>query len=82
MRLKGQTFGGYTIYDSPSDAPGSYVLRGWTVDETGRTIFDGGIATEHTEHALNVIRRSLIDDGLICSPREPDDDPCIIESWI
>ena len=74
-------FFGYTIYKNPSDAPGMYVLRGWSV-ENGETLFAPAVATPISDAALAAMRKAMIEHGMICVGRQPEDDPVIVESWI
>jgi hypothetical protein len=73
---------GYTIYDSPVEAPGHYVLRLWYTAPGGKVVHGEAIATDRTEKALTTLRRSMIEMGLVRFPRSPEDDPCIIETWL
>ena len=64
----------WTIYNSPSDHPGKWVLRGHDVP--------GGPRQEHVvADSLEHIRMA-VPPGLICLMRSPEDDATIHESWI
>jgi len=74
---------GYTIFKDPKDAPGHYVLRGWDIGEGGEVLHTAeAVATPISDLALETLRKTMIEMGLICFPRSPDDDPVIVESWI
>lgn len=69
----------WTIYNNPSDCPGEFVARKWVV-----------ILGSNQPHATNVtvksktlakVRRKL-PPGLVRMPRDPSDDPGIVESWM
>lgn len=65
----------WTIYDHPRDYPKKFVVRVWygLVGEPERTLHD----------SLNDARESIIARGGsgFFSP-SPDEDPCIVETWI
>lgn len=70
----------YTIYESPADHPGSYVVRGWII-----------VPGEPNPRPTNFFRlypsledaRFELDNGeLVPIPRDPRDDPKIVETWI
>lgn len=70
----------WTIFMDPTDAPPGfrYVVRG----------FDCGPNGESLPHPTAVaaktlaIARSLVPPGLVRFPRDPSDDPKIVESWL
>lgn len=72
----------WTIYQSPSDFPGKYVVR--------RFYLVGGGGGLHHDPApcfvgdtLDDARDSLPHErGLVCMPRQAADLPQIVESWI
>lgn len=68
----------WTIYDHPADYPQGFVVRPWRVGKGG-TVPQGedgaGVATLEAA-------RSLIPQGLLRMDRDPNDDPCIVESWL
>ena len=67
----------WTIYESPRDYPGRFVVRGWTVqrepvpDELPTAVVD----------TLAAARRH-VPVGLFRLDRDPDDDPTIVETWL
>ena len=70
----------YTIYDSPTDYPNTYVARRWQV-----------IGTENEPVAMEVfmvdadldkIRDKLFGMGLFKIPRDESDDQKIVETWL
>lgn len=63
----------YVIYDHPSDYPNCFVIRLW---KDGQPTV-GHMLTNTLEGA-----RRLIPKGLHCIPRDPTDDPVIVESWL
>jgi hypothetical protein len=73
---------GYTIYANPSDYPGQYVVRGWTI----RVPYES-VSAEFDETPLLVCAtlseaRRVLPVGLMRALREPEDDPVIVESWV
>jgi hypothetical protein len=73
---------GYTIYRNPSDAPGMYVLRAWVVNAHGQQVWGPAVATEMTDKALDVIRRTLLAEGRVRFDRDETDEPQIVETWL
>lgn len=73
---------GYTIYKNPSDVPNHYVMRGWDIEDGTMVPASEAIAVPVTDLALATLRQSLLDMGLVCMGRQPDDDPVILEVWI
>lgn len=68
----------FTIYDHPNDVPNKFVLRRWTVKANSVPVPDAGYQTADTLDGI----RALIPPGLHCMPRNPQDDPKVVESWI
>jgi hypothetical protein len=66
----------WVVYKRPADYPGHFVARKWLVTPEGLT------ATMEAVFAptLGQVRAKLPPD-LYCSPRQPGDEPQIIESW-
>jgi hypothetical protein len=67
----------WIIYDNPSDYPGCTVARCWRItagknEPTGKFI----------KAPLECLRATLELRGLYCIPRQPGDDPVIVESWL
>jgi hypothetical protein len=67
----------WTIYDHPRDMPEHWVARRWEVSGTG------GVATPEvlTADTLEALRAQLPPD-LCRMPRQPGDDPTIVEVWL
>jgi hypothetical protein len=80
QRQAGEVFSLFTIYASPSDYPGEFVARRWDVGGAGIE----PIATTEVHRALDldVLRKRFIKRGLARTPRMPDDDLCIVETWM
>jgi hypothetical protein len=68
----------WTLYDHPLDAPQFFVLRRWETDARGARASPELYACE----AVEPLREKMRERGLVCLPRQPEDDPKIIESWI
>lgn len=70
----------WTIYENPSDAPGWFVVR-------GHDIVHGQTEPVPHERPVGLATnlggaRELVPAGLTCISRSPEDDPCVVESWI
>lgn len=70
----------WTLYDHPSDMPDCFVARLWHVGSEG-TFEPVKTDTVMTAKFLDDLR-DMLPQGLYCIPRLPDDDPCIIETWL
>ena len=68
----------WTVYNHPEDMPCHYVARLHKVGRTWVRPTDATIAT----NTLDEMREALIVLGLACFPRDPSDDPAIIETWL
>lgn len=68
----------YTIYDNPSDFPGTFVVRRFAVSAAGPDPDPGVWALAKD---LDSARES-IPAGLVCFDRQPGDDPVIVETWL
>lgn len=69
----------WTIYKSPSDYPGLFVLRRFRIKPAGVVVADvrpWGIAK-----TLEDVRKSL-PEGLYNVGRRKDDEPQIVETWV
>ena len=65
----------WTIYDHPTDFPDHYVAREFVDGKPTESFIQGS--------ELDTIRQILIADfGLTCIPRDPTDDPVIVETWV
>jgi hypothetical protein len=75
----------WTIYRSPLDFPGKWVLRGHDVE---RAVVEGQIATGARPHRVCFVTTSLeacraqLPPGVLRFVRQTDDDPAIYESWL
>jgi hypothetical protein len=67
----------WTVYRSPSDHPGKWVLRGHDVTAAGSVPRPDCIVAD----TLDLIRDHL-PPGLCRLPRDAADDPVIYESWV
>jgi hypothetical protein len=67
----------WTVYDHPRDYPDKYVARRCTVGRGGLTMTNDMFVAD----TINEVR-SLLPLGLFCLPRDPKDDPCIVEVWL
>lgn len=69
----------YTIYFDPLDYPGAYVVRGSTVTE-GKVSHDRSVqgVADSLEAARELVPKGF--DTLF--PRQPSDEPQIVECWI
>lgn len=69
----------WTIYDKPRDFPHSYVARRFEVSNASTE----PLATDDVVQGdLPIIRKSFAQCGLTCIPRDPSDEPQIVESWL
>jgi hypothetical protein len=66
----------FTIYQSPLDYPGKFVVRRW---ESGRPPKPDAVPTAVCRMIHEA--RAKIPPMLICTLRHPDDDPVIVETW-
>jgi hypothetical protein len=64
----------WTVYEKPKDFPHCFVAR----------MFEGDEATDEIMVCsdLEPIRQELAKRGLVCLPRDENDDPVIVESWL
>jgi hypothetical protein len=69
----------FTIFRSPADYPGKFVLRGFDVIRG---------QAEPRPHAVHVVCDSLeqvracVPSGLYCIGREPGDHESVVETWL
>lgn len=68
----------WTIYDHPRDYPNAFVARRWVVERGGERATD----TLMTSDTLDWLRDQMLDMGLYRLPRDPADDPSIVETWL
>ena len=69
----------YTVYDSPKDYPGLFVVRRFQMN-VPEPIPDPEPYLITTD--LEQARGKLTSLGLYPLPRDPKDDPVIVETWI
>jgi hypothetical protein len=69
----------WTVYDHPRDYPHSFVARKFAVSGAGGTVATTDMIVAPT---LDSIRKLMIERGLTCITRSPDDDPKIVETWL
>lgn len=68
----------WTVTENPSDYPGLFVARMSLVTEAGPVVTD----RLATCPRLKVLQTWLAEQGLTRLPRQPDDDPVIVECWL
>lgn len=61
------------IYRCPKDDPEHIVARAFDVDRPTELVR----SVDTLDQA-----RALIPDEMVCIPRMPNDDPCIVETWV
>lgn len=67
----------WSIYDHPSDYPNHFVARRWLIAREGpRPTTDVLVAD-----GIDRLRTEFHQRGLYCQPREPGDDPAVVETW-
>jgi hypothetical protein len=67
----------WVVYENPRDYPGKFVVRRWLIGPGTITPVAAVEVTDTLDEA-----RAAVPDGLFCTPRMPDDDPCIVEVWL
>lgn len=80
----------YTVYNSPSDYPGLFVVRKYIIEATPPG--EGNLESVRNPTAdpqfiltgkkLENVRQQMERMGLFPVPRFPEDDPVIVENWI
>ena len=68
----------WTIYDHPTDYPQEFIARRHEITATG-SVPTNDILVSRT---LDGLRAEMEMRGMYPLTREPDDDPCIVESWL
>lgn len=66
----------WTIYEKPRDWPDKFVARMFVGDKPTATALHG----ETLDEVRGLILRLY--PGLYCIPRNPRDDPAIVETWL
>ena len=69
----------WTVYDNPTDHPGKCVARRYDIDRDGPVASASVIVASDLELIRYVMIKKM---HLTHLPREPGDDPKIVESWI
>jgi hypothetical protein len=69
----------YFVYDHPKDFPNDFVVRRWMLVK-GELIPDKEIMMKTSNYAD--IKTEMMYMGLTKMARQPDDEPCIKETWI
>ncbi len=68
----------WVIYDHPTDYPDFFIVREHMITAGGQVLK----SLFHTEFMTLEDARTEIRPGRICIPRDPNDDPVIVESWV
>lgn len=68
----------WVLYDSPKDMPGYFVLRRFVVTK-GEVM---GSPKAFWCRDAEPLRAKMVDRGLVCLTRSPNDEPHIVETWI
>ena len=69
----------YTIYNSPTDYPDTYVCRRWKIDHENNPV---AMEVFMVCTDLEKIRNKLFEMGLFKIPRDESDDKKIVETWL
>lgn len=70
----------YTVYWSPPDFPGRYVVREWHIAPGGPTPVPEHVLFDSLGAARTAIQ--IAHPGAICLTRSPEDDLQIVETWL
>lgn len=70
----------YTIYNSPSDYPGEFVIKKWDTGNGKMSVQDPRFLYTSTD--LESCRAQMKERNLTLMARQVGDDPVIVESWI
>jgi hypothetical protein len=68
----------WTLYDSPTDAPGLFVLRRFELRDGDAHPTDEAYASR----SIETLRAHMRWEGRYCIPRHPNDEPAIVECWL
>jgi len=69
-----ETLSLWTIYDHPTDYPNNFVARRFDLDRP---------TPEHiVANSLDELRQMMMNAGLSCLTRNPEDEPHIVETWL
>lgn len=69
----------WTVYNDPLDYPGKIVARRFEVDASGSRPTESVIITDSIDKMREIMITQL---HLNYMPREPGDDPKIVECWL
>jgi hypothetical protein len=69
----------WTVYDHPKDYPDKYVARRFDAGRDGPKISDSIIIAGDLETLRTIL---AVEMHLTCIPRDPADDPVIVEIWL
>jgi len=74
----------FVVYRSPRDYPAEYVVREQVALPTGRVAIAPHLAARAStlEGVRREIRQLPRGRGLVCVPRQEDDDSAIVEVWL
>lgn len=67
----------WTIYERPADYPGHFVARKSFVNEHGAFATSDALFAQTLESL-----RAKLPPHLFCIPRQPGDEPSIVEVWL
>lgn len=68
----------FVLYCSPRDYPGLWVMRRWEIRHGGEHATPDVWTHPDSPEPL---REHCRERGLVCMPRQPADDPVIVEVW-
>jgi hypothetical protein len=68
----------FTVYQSPRDCPGKFVVRRWVIRGGPAPVPTNDVVVCDTLDEA----REFVPPGLICFPRSEGDDPTIVETWM
>jgi hypothetical protein len=80
LMMEGEVLRNYVVYYHPLDFPDKWVVRGWSILPGGRLVPDPG-ATLVCDDYVDV-ETEMMARGLYKLVRNPEDDPCIVETWL
>ena len=69
----------WAVYDHPKDYPDKYVARRFDASRDGAKVSNSIIIAGDLETLRTIL---AIEMQLTCIPRDPADDPVIMETWV
>jgi len=66
----------WTVYESPLDYPERFVARRWTINPAPSPTDDVIVADDMSS------LQAMMPPGMVRMPRQPGDDPVIVETWV